>query len=141
MKRKATGAALAFLVGVACSGCGSTRAVSLTHLAAAHPATPAVHQLPFTRIGTGSATLGTFAVHGNVRIRATCTGPGKFEVKFAQRNGSDGIGGVRCQGDDTLAMNVGSNVGQRGGGPALITIHAPKHMKWWLDAVDRQPKI
>jgi hypothetical protein len=145
------------LAGFTCSACGSsshrsgssggTAAEKSAHsalraVAIQVPLEVALHMraLPLSEIGAGGKTLGTFAVHGNVRIRATCIGAGKFKVRLAQNHGAAGIGGVRCQGDNTLALNDGSNLGTTGKW-VRITVHASKHMKWWLDVVDRQPNF
>ena len=97
---------------------------------------PVVQRLPLSRLGTGSQSLGTFAVHGNLRVRATCVGTGKIKVSV-KGPGGFAIGPVPCQGNDKVALDAGSN----DNGRAEITVQAPAHMKWWLDAVDRQPNF
>src|SRR3954447_26186584 len=115
MKRKIAGAVLVVIAGLACSACGSfllngvrSGSGTETSMTVVQPLRM-VHQLPLTRIGTGSESLGTFAVHGIVHIRATCVGNGKIKLNLTGSRGGFGIGPVPCQGENTLATNTTGN--------------------------------
>lgn len=151
MKRNVVGAVLVAIAGLACSACGSgfllngiasgssAEAVTVvTQHVVPLPPMHVVQRLPLSRTGTGSESLGTFAVHGNVRVRATCVGAGKIKVTVSSRHGGFGVGPVPCKGNGTVALDIGSNYATPHGAPSRIMVQAPPHMRWWLDVVDRQ---
>ncbi len=137
------------VVGLACSACGSFLLNGVPSGSSAHavtvvtvvPPVQVVQRLPLSRSGTGSQSLGTFTVHGIVHIRGTCTGTGKIRVDFTVPHQGGELLGGHCKGNNTLALNWTSNVGTAGGPVQQIKVHAPAHTKWWVDIVDRQPKL
>jgi len=135
VKRKVVVAVLVGIAGLACSACGS---FLLNGAPSRSGPVAVVHQLPLTQIGSGSESLGTFAVHGIVHFRATCAGTGKIKVNLSGPREGFGIGPVACRGNNRLAINITSNSAS---GPTEITVDAPADVTWWLDVVDRQPKL
>lgn len=148
--------ARAVLLGVAvvlgCPACGgsyflgvpSVTSVQAVTTISFPPHPPMLHQLPLKRSGTGTESLGTFALHGNVRLRATCTGHGtvKIDFIFATTSGDNrvGIGPARCQGNGTYAVNTVGNEGVNSH-LARIEVEAPGNTNWRIDILDRQPKF
>jgi hypothetical protein len=148
--RNAAGIAVALLIGFACSACGSFllngvpsggsgHVVTISSTISSSLGPPVPQQLPLRRTGTGRESLGAFAIRGNVHVKVTCVGTGKIEVDFTGPRGEEGMGGVRCLGANTLALNSQSNLGELGSGPYRITVRAPATVTWLLDIVDRQP--
>ena len=149
MKRNVAGAILVAIAGLACSACGSFLLNAGPPAISGHVSTvmktgrplPVVQNLPLSRTGTGRESLGAFAIRGNVHVKVTCVGSGKIEVDFTGPRGEEGMGGVRCLGANTLALNSQSNLGELGSDPFRITVRAPATMTWLLDIVDRQPNF
>ena len=150
---KVLGAALVLAVGLACSACsslflagapsgGSGQAVTTV---TTPPET--LQQLPLKRSGYGIESLGRFALHGNVHVRARCSGNGTVKIDFFfpphSRHGAGGavgIGPAPCQGNATYAINSVGNEGVNSH-IAEIEVEAPASTKWRIDIVDRQPKF
>jgi hypothetical protein len=149
MKRKLAAAVLVLIAGFACSACGSFLLNGVPSGGSSSPvmtfqtsvtlrAVPVVDQLPLSRSGRGSKSLGPFRVHGNVRMRATCTGGGNITVGLHERSGGGfAAGPVRCKGQERFALDIGSNGVE---GVAHITVKTGPQTNWWIDVIDRQPK-
>jgi hypothetical protein len=141
MTRKVAGAVVVAIAALAGSACGTSSVSDAIALKGPHYVVQirqVVRRLPLSRSGVGSELLGTFAVHGVVRMRATCVGRGTIEVDFsAGPHAGVAMSGEQCQGDNTLAMNASNNPGVMGR-PLQITVRVPPRTKWWIVIADRQ---
>ena len=127
MRKKVAGVVLAALVALGCGAWASTKA------ATARQSRPVVHvhRLPIRRTGVGSESLGTFAMHGWIYLKATCVGTGTFGVDYAATSSNDKDGASRACLDSNRkpTLKTGSNFGvyiHR----AKIDVSAPAGMKW-----------
>ena len=103
------------------------------------------HRLPIRRSGVGTESLGTFAMHGWLYMKATCLGTGKFEVSVTATSSKNGESStpacLNSSRKPTLksSSNFGVNVHR-----ARIDIRAPADMKWSIiifeGPVDAGPK-
>ena len=108
------------LLGLGCSACGNG-----THVVTVRQ--PLVHRLPITRTGVGSESLGTFAMHGWLYVKATCVGTGKFGVCWNKDGAYAACQNSRLKPTVKTASNF-SVYSHR----ARIYVRAHAGMKWWV---------
>jgi hypothetical protein len=99
-----------------------------------------LQQLPIRRTGVGSESLGVFAMHGWLYVKATCVGTGKFGIRIAATSSKNAMSTYPTCRNSThkptieMSSNFAVDVHR-----AQITVSAPVGMKWTLIAFEGPP--
>src|SRR5579859_5178005 len=129
MKRNVAGAVLVAVAGLACSACGTaSKNGSVLAAATIKSAPPTVTvQLPVTQrvvqaSGTGSKTIGSFAVRGKLSLGVSCTGAGNLGVEIVTSPSMPGFNTSCPETGVGLGPTIGSGHRDR---RAQIKVDAP----------------
>jgi hypothetical protein len=149
--RKVVGTVGVLAVGLACSACGaglllngvasgSSSVTAVTTIERPLPAVPLAHRLPIRRSGAGSESLGIFATHGWLYVKATCVGAGRFGIRFAAVSSKNAMTAHPACLNSRRTVKFSSNIGvtvHR----TRISVRAPVGMKWTIIVFEGPPDM
>jgi hypothetical protein len=105
-----------------CSACGTgSRATPVPTI------TSAATRPVVSASGTGSRTIGTYAVRGRLFVTTSCTGSGWLAVESLTPRANEGDGNFCPSRPGTGSLSSG-----QGDRRAQIKVHAPAHVHWTL---------